>query len=444
MEARQLRKRREAKLEPHVLGGAELALKHKLRRKFSADFTTRHADDLIAKAAKEYVAAEARGERIENPGGFLVDVAYKRAIDALRKEGNDPELDELEAAAAIPDPSVADPSEELEREEVRSQVYEAIAHLEGEERQVIALVYFEGMSGRESAAPLGVSETTALRRLRSASAKLREWLPAIEQGSFCGEAAPQLRALADGTAEGMELKQAKLHLENCASCREAMARREAFGFEVGLAAWLSLASATSAQARLGDRLAGVAEAARHALAAAVDRARELALRLTGSGGAEAAGGAGGAALGKAAAGACATAAAVCAVTGVIGSGIGGVDLSGGGHEAAAPKARSAKVSRAPTPAPASPVERTPIVAPAPAPRQHRASSGGGRGGESHSSSKTAQATAAATEQFGVESVAGSAPAESSPTPAPEASAPSSSSSSSSSTPTQIANEQFGP
>jgi RNA polymerase sigma factor (sigma-70 family) len=70
--------------------------------------------------------------------------------------------------AAVPDPSVADPSEEREREEVRSQIYEAIAHLEGEERQVIALVCFEGMPGRESAAPLGVSKTTALRRLRSA------------------------------------------------------------------------------------------------------------------------------------------------------------------------------------------------------------------------------------------------------------------------------------
>ena len=90
MEARQLRKRGERGLEPHVLRGAELALKHKLRRKFSADFTARHADDLIVKAAKEYAVAVARGERIENPGGFLVDVAYKRAIDALRKRGTIP------------------------------------------------------------------------------------------------------------------------------------------------------------------------------------------------------------------------------------------------------------------------------------------------------------------------------------------------------------------
>ncbi len=382
----------------------------------------------------------ARGERIENPGGFLVDVAYKRAIDALRKESADPELDELEAASSLPDPSVADPSEELEHEEVRSQVYEAISHLEGEERQVIALVYFEGMSGRESAGPLGVSETTALRRLRSASAKLREWLPAIEEGSFCAEAAPQLRALAAGTAEGLEVTQAKLHLENCAACRETMARREAFGFEVGLAAWLSLSSAASAQARLGDRLAGLAEAARHAIAAALDRARELALRLTGSGGAEAAGGAGSAALGKAAAGACATAAAVCAVTGVIGPGIGGISLS---RAATRPRRRRRAApgrARAPAQARSSPVERTPIVAPPPTEKHERAKHPRA-GSASQSSTRTARATATATEQFGVESAAGSPPAESSsPPPPPEAT----SSGSSKATPTQIANEQFGP
>jgi RNA polymerase sigma factor (sigma-70 family) len=440
MEARQLRKRGERGLEPHVLRGAELALKHKLRRKFSADFMARHADDLIAKAAKEYAVAVARGERIENPGGFLVDVAYKRAIDALRKEGNDPELDELEAASSLPDPSVADPSEELEREEVRSQIHEAIAHLEGEERQVIALVYFEGMSGRESAGPLGMSETTALRRLRSASAKLREWLPAIEKGSFCAEAAPQLRALAAGTGEGLEVTQAKLHLENCAACRETMARREAFGFEVGLVAWLSLSSAASAQARPGDRLAGLAEATRHVLASALDRARELALRLTGSGGAETAGGAGSAALGKAAAGACATAAAVCAVTGVIGPGFGGISLSSGGHEAAAPKARSARASKAPTQARSLPVERMPNVASPPSEKHERANHPRA-GSASQSSTRTGRATATATEQFGVESAAGSPPAESSsPPPTPEAT----SSGSSKATPTQIANEQFGP
>jgi RNA polymerase sigma factor (sigma-70 family) len=440
MEARQLRKRGEQQLEPHVLRGAELALKHKLRRKFSADFTTRHADDLIAKAAKEYVAAEARGERIENPGGFLVDVAYKRAIDALRKEGNDPELDELDAAATLPDPSVADPSEELEREEVRSQIYEAIAHLDGEERQVIALVYFEGMSGRESAGPLGVSETTALRRLRSASAKLREWLPAIEQGSFCAEAAPQLRALAEGRAKGLEATQAKLHLENCASCREAMTRHEAFGFEVGLAAWLSITTTATAQSQIGERLAGVAEGARHVLATAVDRTREVSARVLGFGGGEVAGSVASGPMGKAV-GACTAALAACAVTGVIGPGVGGIDL-GGSHKAEAPIPHSASASQAQVAAP--PVARAPISPSPPAAPHHKAEHRhGGGSSASSSSARTKAATSAATSQFGIESAAGSGGEETASTPAP-APEPSASSASPSSSPTQIANEQFGP
>jgi RNA polymerase sigma factor (sigma-70 family) len=416
-----------------VLRGAELALKHKLRRKFGGEFTTRHAEDLIAQAAREYAAAHAGGEEIRNPGGFLVDVAYKRAIDELRHEKRTPELDELDAAAALPDPAAAEPSEEVEHEELRSQIYEAISHLDPEERQVTALVYFEQMSGRETAGPLGVSETTALRRLRSASAKLREWLPAIEQGSFCEEAAPQLRALAQGSADGLEATQAKLHLHNCARCRETMARREAFGFEVGVAAWLSLATSASAQVRLGDRLAGLAEGTRHVFAAALDRARDLTTRVLGSGSSEAASGVVSGPMGKAA-GACAAALAACAVTGVIGPGV-GIDL-GGGHQAAAPKSRRATVPRAPAP-----VARTPIVAPAPAPTRHGARHNRSAGGsEAHSSAGARVATTAATEQFGIESAAGSPETESSPPPPPE----SSSSSSSSASPTQVANEQFGP
>src|SRR5205823_917563 len=107
-----------------TLRGAELALRHKLRRRFSADFIRRHADDLIAQAAKEYAAALDNGATIRNPGGFLVDVAYKRALDALEKETRDPVLDELEAAVPIADTRAPQPLEEVERNEERSQLFE--------------------------------------------------------------------------------------------------------------------------------------------------------------------------------------------------------------------------------------------------------------------------------------------------------------------------------
>lgn len=40
-------------LAPEILRGAALALRHKLRRRFSAEFVDRHSEDIFAQAAKE-------------------------------------------------------------------------------------------------------------------------------------------------------------------------------------------------------------------------------------------------------------------------------------------------------------------------------------------------------------------------------------------------------
>lgn len=324
-----------------VLHGAELALKHKLRRRFSADFISRHADDLIAQAAMEYASAVGRGIQIRNPGGFLVDVAYKRALDALDRESRISPATELDAVVSLADPNAPHPLEELSREEERSHLYEAISRLDLEERKVISLVYFEGMSGREAAGPLGCSESTALRRLRSASQKLRKSLPAIEAGEYCAQAAPQLRAVSEGTADRLQRTQASLHLRNCASCRQALARREAFGFEVGLAAWLSIAAHNVHPEHVLDPAVAALDSAREGLGGTIERCRDFLARLFSSGGGESLGNLAGGPLGKAA-GVCATAAAACVLTGVVGPGIGGIDE--GGRDAAAGRPSAVRAS----------------------------------------------------------------------------------------------------
>lgn len=411
MEARQLdRINRRPELGASVLHGAELALKQKLRRRFSADFISRHADDLIAQAAKEYADAVNRGIEVRNPGGFLVDVAYKRALDALDRESRAPAATELDVVVSLADPNAPDPLEELSRGEERSQLYEAISRLDLDERKVISLVYFEGMSGRGAAGPLGCSESTALRRLRSASRKLRKWLPAIEAGNFCAEAAPQLRALSEGTADRLERTQASLHLRNCASCREALARREAFGFEVGLAAWLSIATRQVNPPQLPDQIVAAVDTVREGVGGAIDRARDFAARLPSSRGAETLSHLAGGSLGKAA-GVCATAAAACVLTGVVGPGVGGVHL-GGGSRGDAPVARS---TAAGTARDRQAVARTGGVEPARGSRPAPSSKKGGRRGKrskhtpgpsrgSGSASRQSTPDTSAGSQFGVESL----------------------------------------
>lgn len=425
MEARHVEAASERwELAPEILRGAELALRHKLRRRLSADFISRNIDDLMAQAAKEYVDAIDAGMDVRNVGGFLVDVAYKRALDALDKESREPLLDELEAAVPLADPRAPQPLEEVERSEQRSQLYEAVARLDPEERRVLALVHFEGLSGRDAAEPLGVSESTSLRRLRSAHRKLREWLPAIEEGRFCDEAAPQLRALSQGIANDRERIQAGLHLRNCASCRDAFARRQEFAFEVGLAAWLSATTAQAQMSQIGDQLIAAADSARHVIGGVVDRGRDIVVRLLSSGGGEAVTGAASGPLAKTAA-ACTAAAAACALTGVVGPGLGGVDLVGGKHDAV-PKVRSA---------PAEHPGRTSATGisnqTAPPPRRHESSKHTGATESGVSGGN--EADRAAGSQFGLESLSGSSSGSTDPQPVTP----------SGQSPDQAAQQQFG-
>jgi len=425
----------EVGLSPEVLRGADLALRHKLRRRFSAHFVDRQSDDLLAQAAKEYAVALERGDAIHNPGGFIVDVGYKRALDALGKEKRTPALDDIDEAISLADPHSPQPLQELEQKEERSQLYEAVSHLEPEERRVIALVFFEGLSGREAARPLGTSESTSLRRLRSAQTKLREWLPAIEEGRFCEEAAPQLRAFSEGIASDQQRIQAGLHLRNCASCRDALARHQEFAFEAGLVAWLAAIADHPHGASVADQAIAVADQVKEWFSGWWGRARDFAFRLLSSGGGDAVAGPSGAPLAKTVA-VCGTA-VVCAVTGVVGPGVGGVNVIGGRHDAShlrplrQPERRRTSVPTANrTPPAASPRPVTSEQAPSPKP------AGSSRQGhESHSGSSISTSTPptnAATSQFGIESQ----PAPAAPAPTPEPVVPQGE------TPSQAAGDQF--
>lgn len=391
----------------------------------------------MAQAAKEYAVAVGRGETIHNPGGFIVDIGYKRALDALGKEQRTPQLDNIDEAITLADPHSPQPLQELEEKEERSQLYEAVSHLDPDERRVIALVFFEGLSGREAAKPLGTSESTSLRRLRSAQTKLREWLPAIEAGRFCEEAAPQLRAFSEGTADDRQRKQAGLHLRNCASCRDALAHHQEFAFEAGLVAWLAAIPEHSRVTPVVDQAIAVADQLKDRLSDLWDRLRDLAVRMVTSGSSDAVAAPAGASFVKTAA-VCGTA-VVCAVTGVVGPGVGGVNVIGGRHQPE-PRPFSRQEGKLATSVPdaiqAEPSAPVPPVASTDRTRKPTVRTrGGSKGGGSGSSSSTPRSTTAssvATSQFGIESQ----PAPAAPAAAPQPVVPQGE------TPTRSAGDQF--
>jgi len=383
-------------LDTDQLRSIEFGLRGKLRAaQISQAFIDRHLEDLVQQALAEYTTARERGDKIVNPGGWIVHAAYMRAIDQLRRERHEVGGLADDVAANASDETTPLPDEEALGHIEAEQLHRAISRLSVSQRQALSLYYFEEKSTRDGADALGWSEPTFRRRRDAAIQSLRERL---------GVSVPE--------------------------------------FDIGLAAWLSLATS---ETRFGwtTNLAAAADAVKSSAISVADRGREFATRLLSSGGGETAIGISSPA-GKAAAGICATAIAACTATGVVGPGVAGLDLIHPGKDSKTAKTRPLNPSpprpaaRAPQASTGSstksPSENTKPVRQSPTGKNSKAA-----GGSQAASRKRARNQA--TSQFGVESSAPTTAEVAPPasTPAPQ-SAPTPSSTS---TPDQAAQQQFG-
>jgi RNA polymerase sigma-70 factor, ECF subfamily len=377
--------------DAEALGAIERALHGKLRaHRLSESFIERHGEDAVQQGLAEYERALARGSEIENPRGWIVFTAYRRAIDELRREIRETDEASLPGTpGAVDGGDLFSPTEEEAIDNISvERLREAIAKLSAQQRQALGLCYFEERTTREAAAVLGCGETTVRRHLKSALRVLRQRFGVVPE-------------------PGSEL-----------------------AIEAGVVAWLSLSGARVVpREKLLDQLIAAGDTLRETAGGILERGRDTATRLLASGGGESIGVAA-SPLGRAS-GVCAGTLAACALTGVVGPGVGGVDLVGGpandpAHRQAARHRPSEAQGAIATPI--RPATKTPAAIPSPT----------RRGTGSTSAERTRQATHAAGSQFGVESAA----PESSYSPPPELTE--STSSASSSSPTEIANEQFGP
>lgn len=107
----------------------------------------------------------ARGEA----RAWLFGIARNAALDELRRRGRRADL------VVEPADVAAEPAEEsAERSEQRLVLAAALASLEASERELVALKFFAGLSNREIARVVGISESNAGTRLHRAVNKLRE------------------------------------------------------------------------------------------------------------------------------------------------------------------------------------------------------------------------------------------------------------------------------
>lgn len=115
------------------------------------------------------------------PLAWLMTIARSRAIDRIRSSRHDQLKDPLDAVAEITDrePSPEQATVDSER---RRLVRAALETLPAEQREVVELAYYSGLSHSEIASRLGQPLGTVKTRTRLAMIKLREMLRPVLEG----------------------------------------------------------------------------------------------------------------------------------------------------------------------------------------------------------------------------------------------------------------------
>jgi len=145
-------------------GGAVRALLNRLCR-------NRHdADDAFQETAIRVWRHVSRGELVLQPKSWLMTVAYRTFIDFKARKRTPPE-------SFIETPDVrSSPEHTLELREDAARMLVAVDRLTDTIREVVLLHYTGGLSLRETADTLGISEGTAKSRLNAALVQLRKRL----------------------------------------------------------------------------------------------------------------------------------------------------------------------------------------------------------------------------------------------------------------------------
>lgn len=130
----------------------------------------------------------AAGYRVElaKVSSWLISITRHRAIDELRRRGSRPEKDsfawpEESGAEPVEDlPTLDGPEEAVESALQNHSVRQAISMLPPDQRKVLGMAFFRGLSHSQIADALGEPLGTVKSRIRMAMQKLRDTM--IERG----------------------------------------------------------------------------------------------------------------------------------------------------------------------------------------------------------------------------------------------------------------------
>lgn len=167
-----------AEHRPYLRGIVELRLDPKLRSRVDASDVVQEAQLEAIRRVEDYLARPALPFRL-----WLRQIACDRLIMAHRQHvGADKRA--LTRESPLPDESSAGlghlalaggptPSQQLARHELAGRVRQALAALEDDDREVLLLRNYEGLTNQEAAQVLGIDPAAASKRYGRALLRLR-------------------------------------------------------------------------------------------------------------------------------------------------------------------------------------------------------------------------------------------------------------------------------
>jgi RNA polymerase sigma-70 factor, ECF subfamily len=173
----------DAALIGRIAAGDKLAMRALFARhhvrifRFVARLVRDHqlAEDVVSEVFLEVWRHAAAFEARSAASTWLLSIARFRALSSLRRRG-DAQLDEARAAA-IPD-SADDPDVTVRKRERGEILRDCLARLSPDHREIVDLVYYQGMAIGAVAAIVGIPENTVKTRMFHARKQLSVLLAA--------------------------------------------------------------------------------------------------------------------------------------------------------------------------------------------------------------------------------------------------------------------------
>ena len=147
------------------------------RGNYRPEFIVNNCDEILGTAYVEYVRAIEKGVEIEDPVAWTIYCAYVRTKSFLEAKSVRPQEVSTEKVIELSDQSTPSPAHLAEEADRQRKIREAVAELDEDQRQLLALTYFGEMSVREAGRHLKWGTSKAQRCHEAALRSLRRSLP---------------------------------------------------------------------------------------------------------------------------------------------------------------------------------------------------------------------------------------------------------------------------